>query len=162
MFAPLPMHLMDTWRGARIEEGTESRHLGRLPVSVQLFQGYFAGECRAESRGHFVALLRGIHHSLSAAIVLLRNGSGLFRHFIESSPVLIFDGNGNTPVVGTLRHGVGEELIVHNPTLLFEFVVDWSEVLPNIRPEAITHACFYVDVNHAPNRTIVVIGILRN
>src|SRR5258708_37412810 len=92
---------------------------GVLSSSWQLFQGYFAGERGGESRRKFIALFRSLHHRLSAAIVLFRNRGSLFPHFVQGSPTLVFECYRNAPVIGKLRHTLGVELIVHNPTLLF-------------------------------------------
>jgi hypothetical protein len=53
-------------------------------------------------------------------------------------------------------------LIVNNPTLLFELLIDGFEILPDVGPKNVGHARFHINVNDAPNGTVVVIGILRN
>jgi len=52
------------------------------------------------------------------------------------------------------------ELIIHNPSLLLEVLVDWFEILSNIGSKSVAHAGFHIDVDNAPNRTVIVFRML--
>src|ERR1700688_1090747 len=123
-----------------------------------LFQGHFTSQRASNSGGELGTLLGGIHRSLVAAVMFFCNRGGFLSHLINGSPVLVLEGNSDIPVLRMFRNRIGIELVVDEPTLLLELVVNRPQILADVIPVLVGHAGLNVDVDDAPNRTVIVVG----
>src|ERR1035438_4136380 len=94
--------------------------------------------------------------------MLFCNGGSFLGHLIQGAPVLVFDGDGDAPVIGMFRNRIGVELIVNDPTLLFVLIVERPEILFEVVPVLVVHARFNVYIRDSPNWTVIEVGTLCN